>query len=284
MKNDKNNGDKRSDDNLDTYTTNVAGRRLIFHHHQREHFEEILAKWLIIMHADRNFVDKYFPDGNAYLGAGESIFNEHPQNGKPRKKGDCCATLVAKALGVDKKPELQILLNNAYFSDTHDRRSRGKHPKPEEKHHPLEPARLVNSLHETYPDKPALVAKMVTDAFIKPNIREQTEFFGNKTVFKKQGRLEEIPWVNSSVLKVLVVETDNPQMHNYAFHCHMDIAVIKRSTGHVHLFTSAKIKERHGQEMDLREVAMMIRLDEEKRAGRTVEKGWHELQDRKSVV
>jgi len=61
------------------------------------------------------------------IGVGGSLFDEHPLPGQPRSEAqECAATLVAKATGLDQRPELQSLLqfarrvNNTATADPHD--------------------------------------------------------------------------------------------------------------------------------------------------------------------
>ncbi|MDB5204521.1 MAG: hypothetical protein JWP09_549 [Candidatus Taylorbacteria bacterium] len=51
-----------------------------------------------------------FPD-TIFLGVGGGPFDEHATVDKERESGEVCATLVAKYLGIDNKPELQGILN-----------------------------------------------------------------------------------------------------------------------------------------------------------------------------
>jgi hypothetical protein len=51
-----------------------------------------------------------FPD-TVFLGVGSGPFDEHATVDKERQSGEVCATLVAKYLGIDNKPELQGILN-----------------------------------------------------------------------------------------------------------------------------------------------------------------------------
>ncbi len=51
-----------------------------------------------------------FPD-TVFLGVGGGPFDEHATADKERESGEVCATLVAKYLGIENKPELQGILN-----------------------------------------------------------------------------------------------------------------------------------------------------------------------------
>ena len=52
---------------------------------------------------------KDFPD-TIFLGCGGGEFDEHATSTRERVEGECCATLVAKSLGIDKEPGLQKIL------------------------------------------------------------------------------------------------------------------------------------------------------------------------------
>jgi hypothetical protein len=51
-----------------------------------------------------------FPD-TVFLGVGGGPFDEHETDGQERSEGEVCATLVAKALGIENKPELKGILD-----------------------------------------------------------------------------------------------------------------------------------------------------------------------------
>lgn len=53
---------------------------------------------------------KDFPD-TIFLGVGGGPFDEHESESQERSEGEVCATLVAKTLGIENKPELQGILN-----------------------------------------------------------------------------------------------------------------------------------------------------------------------------
>lgn len=57
---------------------------------------------------DKTYLD--FP-GTIFLGVGGGPFDEHATVDKERQSGEVCATLVAKYLGIENKPELQGILN-----------------------------------------------------------------------------------------------------------------------------------------------------------------------------
>lgn len=57
---------------------------------------------------NKSYLD--FPD-TIFLGVGGGPFDEHATVDKERESGEVCATLVAKYLGIENKPELQGILN-----------------------------------------------------------------------------------------------------------------------------------------------------------------------------
>lgn len=108
--------------------------------HTRPHIDEIFAIWLL-----RKFGEAMFPgistakieyrsinigllddktakqwveEGILLLGIGKGRFDEHPGIGTTEKRGNCCATLIAKALDVYSDIVLKDLIDFVFNDDT----------------------------------------------------------------------------------------------------------------------------------------------------------------------
>ncbi len=106
------------------------------------------------------------------IGVGGGAFDEHPTlNGDGRKHRQCCATLVAKALGVDQLKAVRHLLKWVERNDT-----QGSSDQWDLSH-------MIGRLHRLHPTDPAFVeqwANLAIDALLC----ESTQFRGNPTAFQ----------------------------------------------------------------------------------------------------
>ncbi|MCK4539829.1 hypothetical protein KAU09_01600 [Candidatus Parcubacteria bacterium] len=83
----------------------VAGEILRVITHNMAHLDEVVAICAVKWFGNMEFLDKYCRGGDdslcsaLYLGVNGGAGDEHPISGKPfKKKGKCCAILIAKAL------------------------------------------------------------------------------------------------------------------------------------------------------------------------------------------
>ena len=115
-----------------TFVMRVA--RFLIHMHP--HLDEVLGRLLIVMYGKERFVgaetatvfyvegdvagtDRTFDrDGDVPIGISDSRFNEH-RGPDERLDGECATTLIAKELGIEKLPELELLIDSTLHYDSH---------------------------------------------------------------------------------------------------------------------------------------------------------------------
>ena len=256
----------------------IAGREITFIMHDRPHFEEDLAVWFVQEFADILFLDKYAPQGRLEIGVKKGCFDEHPdpENGQERKKKECSATLVAKALGINNAPALRVLLNYARFADLNKPFDR-KYIRPEEHHHPLEPANTVKVLNERYPNNPERVLEMVIEAIIVPHYEAQLRFCLANEEFKQKAEIEEFQRGEQRI-RVVSIVSDNPQMQKAARSNGMAVLIQKNSFGNVQIFTDKRYN------LHLGDSARIIRFEEQKVRGKMDITDWYTLEAKGMVT
>lgn len=245
------------------FKAQVAGKELLVEFHKDPHFDEILAGWLVEHFGTNEFLDEYAPDGKLHIGVGGGPFDEHPGPNNQKKDGECAATLVAKALGVDNDPALEPLLHYAWVRDL-----RGGA-------HPFELETLVKVFHRQFPNRPLKVIRWVEMA-IEAKYQEQLQFVTEtKTEFERAAEVEEIAGPGGRTLKMVSVVSDNPLMNKFARSAqggYVAIIIQQQTSGNVQIFTD----KRFG--IDLRDVVRMIRLEEQKANGELITTDWRELE------
>ena len=95
---------------------------------------------------------KDFPD-TIFLGCGGGEFDEHATSQKERVVGECCATLVAKKLGIENNHGLQKILTFVKSEDLKGTKVKNELPM------------IVKFLHACYQGKDMEIAKWVEDAY-----------------------------------------------------------------------------------------------------------------------
>jgi len=114
----------------------IAGQEVVTLTHNMAHYDEGVAACLANQYGNESFLKKYCRDNKLYLGIGGGDFDEHSREGGAfKKKDECCTTLMAKALGVDKCPELRKIIR---FTQINDRKG---------SQHPRDIATVLNHLH-----------------------------------------------------------------------------------------------------------------------------------------
>ena len=256
--------------------------------HVNPHLDEITAIWLLRRFGEKKFLgistakitfwstggqapdgrsaEDYEREGILLIGIGGGCFDEHPANGSARKKGECAATLVAKALGVDNDPALEKILKFAVNSDL-----KGTS-------HLFDLASIVKVLHQEYPDNPEKVMEWATIG-LEAKYQEQLQFFNAaielaKADFEKDANIENILGPHGRTLKMATIISDNPQMSKFArsdYGGNADIVIQQRSSGNVQIFTN------RFSGLVLYDVVQMIRLAEQEVKGKIVTTDWKEL-------
>lgn len=115
--------------------------------HPRAHTSDLFAKYLLRRYGGDKYGSGAFPAGPRVVMVGRGGYDEHdPENLPDPKKRECEATLVAIDLGIAEQPELKPLLNYIRGADL-DGAGKGL----------LKFARVVELLHDVYPDVPVRI-------------------------------------------------------------------------------------------------------------------------------
>ncbi len=238
----------------------IAGETVVIETHHQPHFDEILAIWLAEKFGNVGFVSKHCPSNILLLGEGGGNFDEHPFDGGPRKEGDCCATLVAKALGVDDDPALEKILKFGLNTDL----GKGQ---------PFDLASMVKLLHQAYPDDPFVAIDWVYQA-LDAKYAEQYALHGpTREAFELNALIKEMIGPHGPV-RVAVIVSDDPNMSKFARAVsggNADIVIQQQTIGNTQIFTN----QRSG--ITLFDVAILINLAEQEAAGEVVVKDWKVL-------
>jgi hypothetical protein len=124
----------------------IAGREVPINTHNMAHYDECVAACQANQLGDEAFLNKYCRDGRLCLGVGGGDLDEHSREGGNLKdENECCATLTAKILGLDKKREWRNILR---FTQINDRKG---------SQHPRDIATVLNNLHRQNNDPDAQV-------------------------------------------------------------------------------------------------------------------------------
>lgn len=229
--------------------------------HRRPHLDELCAMWLIKRYGTFDFVEQHLEDGVVKLGIGHGRLDEHRANGK-RMAWDCCATLVAKALGIFNDPCLKKILLYVRHRDAHA----GAHPME------IEP--LVKLLHRGKMDTLDILAwlEIVFDALYEEQMTFLTE--GKKAFEAANTLVKEIFGPNGVSIKLAVIHSEEELVSKYARaeiggNCAVVIQVLE--TGHISIFGS----RRHG--INLVEVIQLLRYKEQEVKGKIIITHWQDL-------
>ncbi|MES2059483.1 MAG: hypothetical protein V4438_00450 [Patescibacteria group bacterium] len=103
-----------------------------------------------------------FPD-TIFLGVGGGEFDEHATSQKNRTEGECCATLVAKSLGIDKDPGLQKILTFVKSEDLKGTKVKNELPM------------IIKFLHQFSEDQEK-ISKWAEDAYYAEYISEKNKW------------------------------------------------------------------------------------------------------------
>jgi hypothetical protein len=240
----------------------VVGKKVVIRTHERPHFDEIVAKWLIEKYADKEFLQKYASGGIIEVGIGGGPFDEHRKD-KEEKQEECAATLVAKALGLDDDPVFKKLLR---FTVTTDQKGGSQ---------PFDIASLTKILHQQFPNNPEKVIKWV-EMGIEAKYYEQSQFFKEaREEFRKAGKIEWIKGPGGQKLKMVSIISGNSQVAKYARSVNGGQAAIviqKHPKGNVQIFTNKRFR------LKLFDVVRVIRLEEQKAKGKVIVRDWQKLE------
>jgi hypothetical protein len=238
--------------------------------HERPHLDEIVAIWLLRRFGETRFpgvsqakvsyttTGRRGPDakeseaqGILMLGIGGGRFDEHPTLDNGRKAEECCATLVARELGVLDDPSLQKILKFVKSRDLEGNST------------PFDLSYLVKLLHPRFPDNPEKVIEW-TLVGVEAKYEEQHDFFFvARQEFESKARIDEV-LVGTRRLRIATVESDSESVSKYArseFGGHAGIVIQKRASGNVSILVNKQMG------LDMRDVVRMIRLAERQAKG-----------------
>ena len=216
--------------------------------HPNPHLDEIVAIWLLTEYGEDLYPgisqaaiafwndvyerwnkqaseEQWLGQGFLLIGIGNGQFDEHAGNGNDQKNGDCAATLVAKHLGVDQDPELQTLLDYTLDTDSNQVKHRWGQ---------MTWSVLIKRMHGRRPD-PQIIDRVFED--IDDLQDEQNEFYSCSEDWPGEDGVLSIER-GDLTCNVAFVESDRERMHAWVRHSFkdVDLVVIRRSIGHVHIF------------------------------------------------
>ena len=251
--------------------------------HERPHLDEITAVFLLNLFGEEKFpgisqagivfwktggetpealADVCQSEGILAIGTGWGPFDEHPSPTQAGKSGECAATLVAKALGINDDPILEPTLRFVLTSDT-----RGSS-------NPFDLAALVKTMHEKCPDDPIGVMTWAMQA-LEAKYQEQRRFLVDTArEFHEKARVDRVTGPRGQAMTMVVICSDNELMNKFARSSHgvkADIIIQKWSIGNVQIFVNKK------SGLTLYDVAQMLRLAEQEREGKVITTDWKEL-------
>jgi len=217
---------------------------------------------------DGRSVEEWENEGVLIVGMAGSRFDEHPVQGSKGEKGECATTLIAKYLGIDDDPALEPILKYVLSIDTKALvcKDGGQY---------FDLSALVKMLHEKNPDKPARVIQFAKEAFMAIYEHQKKFFNQTRSEFEAKGQVEIINGPKKKQLKLLVINTDDPNMQKFArspFGGKCDIIVQQRSSGNVQIFTNKFSGLR------IQDVVKIVRHAEQKKRGRIVTGDWKQLE------
>lgn len=234
----------------------VAGETVTFFTHELPDLDEVTPKWLIEKFGNKEFLDKYAPEGKIEVGVGGGPLDEHPTAEDKRKEDECATTLVAKALGVDDDPALEKILR---FVLIHDTKGGAQ---------PFDLSYLVGLVNQQFPNEPEKVFKWASIA-LEAKYQEQVQYFAAEM---ENAEIEEIPGPHGQALKLVSIVSDNRQMAKFLrSEVNAAVCIMKKSSGQVQILTNKKFN------LTLYDVAQMINLAEQEAEGNVRITDWKKL-------
>lgn len=248
--------------------------------HYGPHLDEIAAIWLLrkfgteeftgVETAEIKYWDKtdikqtpedYEAQGTILLGIGRGKFDEHPDVKKERKEDECCATLVAKHLGIDEEPALKEILEFVKKSDLKMVTD------------PFNPSVVIKDFHREHPDNPEKAIEWAI-VMLEVKYRKQKRFLvETKKEFDEKAQIEDVE-INEKTLKLVTIVSDDSQISSLARSksgCEAAVIIQKSSRGNVQIFPNRK----YG--ISFYDVAQMIRLEEQEVKRQMITTDWEEL-------
>jgi hypothetical protein len=114
--------------------------------------------------------------------------------------------------------------------------------------------------------------------------RKQLLFLAAKPEYKAKAKIQWVPGPYGKKLKVVTVRSDNSEMSRYARSKGAAVVIQKTRKGNVQIFTDQDVFASHDFKMAFRNVAAIIRMEEQKAAGEVITTDWKELRRNDSVL
>jgi len=192
--------------------------------HERPHLDEITAIWLlkrfgknefsgineaeiVFCRVDNGHTSKSAEDlereGVLLLGIGGGRFDEHPSIGT-RKQNECCATLVAKHLGINGEKRLERILK---FVLNNDLKGVAQ---------PFDLAHLAKQLNSQFPDEPLKVVEWIIVG-LEAKYWEQDQFWSLREEYKQFAETEIIEGMDGHQHLLVSMVTAREKLQSFAF-------------------------------------------------------------------
>lgn len=267
--------------------------------HEKPHFDDVVGAWLMKrLGDDRGFpgasdaeivfwttggstpdgrpADEWEKEGVLAIGTGGGRLDEHPTPESGRKKGECAATLVAKALGVESDPGLAPILK---FATPNDLAGAG---------HPFDVAHLLKDVFKNPATDPSAAIEWLFYALDAKQWTQEQFFDQAWSEFHSSASVEEVPDGFGGIYVVATVASDNPEIARFArsqFGVRASVVIQRLSSGQTLVFNQKqfrpKIRPEDIRPIDFRdflEIARLIRYAERIQNGIGDTLPWPELE------
>ncbi|MEX2055228.1 MAG: hypothetical protein WD972_03525 [Candidatus Andersenbacteria bacterium] len=227
-------------------TREIAGEIIIVRMHEAPHIDELVALLMFEEHGTTEALDYacHVIDDNSVLSLGceGSRLDEHQESLYPQRQ-DCCATLVAKLLGLMEDPVWEPLLTFVYLTDT-GKRLNGKKGLGR---HVYDIGNLFKT-HWRYSQATMAMTEQVKVgvveqclAVLKRTIWDQSYFVRAVAEIQERGVVEDV----TNGPRVVLIESDNHQANAAARkHFKADVVVLRQPIQQTHIFASQNRKKR----------------------------------------
>lgn len=211
----------------------IHGRWITFETHPKPHLDEFWSMRMIECHATTAWLDQHAVENMIQLGVGGGEFDEHGQNLTERT--DCCATLVAKSLGLDNDPAYDQILTWLHGAD-----SQGSA-------HPFDIYTAVKDMNELLPDDPMKVYAWA-NLFMAAKESAQRDFVRSLSAVKAALSAQQIVTVMNNQapegnreLNILIVESDAGMVMKAAvklMKTRLAVVIQRQPNGSVQIYTN----------------------------------------------